>query len=284
MKQTKIEACAILALAVMAMAPANAQAPKALTCPDSLELDLRADRTLEPKRIREIAPSAGAHTSAELAAFGPLPRLAYQLYDVYSAGGDVRARFDGSGLRLVGFIYGDPGPDTERPSLRRDNRDTKTFFGFVADDPTNGRRVIVFRGTLQPNEWIRNLQARQQPFAADTPSAQVHSGFLSIFRSLVLEENGAHVPFAQALPRLITGDQTVFVGHSLGSAIATLAGVEASRQSPAAAGKLRIITFASPRVGDEGFARLAAAVGRIDRVCNQVDVDTAVPQSTRRVL
>ncbi|MBK6705221.1 MAG: hypothetical protein IPG56_16640 [Caulobacteraceae bacterium] len=62
-----------------------------------------------------------------------------------------------------------------------------------------------------------------------------------------------------ALRNLVAGRDTVFVGHSLGSALATLAGVEASRRSPQSAARLRIVTLASPRVGDAGFATLRAS-------------------------
>jgi hypothetical protein len=110
----------------------------------------------------------------------------------------------------------------------------------------------------------------------------VHAGFLEIFESLELDIDGRPTALSPALAGLTSGRDTIFVGHSLGSALATLAGVETSRRAPQNAARLRIVTLASPRVGDAGFAAMARAVGRIDRVCNLVDIVTAVPPSTPR--
>jgi triacylglycerol lipase len=146
---------------------------------------------------------------------------------------------------------------------------------------------MVFRGTQQPAEWVRNVQAGQRSYPAGTrdrdAGAHVHAGFWKIFESLQLDSGSGSTSFEAALPSLVAGRDTVFVGHSLGSALATLAGVEASRRSPESAARLRIVTLASPRVGDAGFAAFASKVGRIDRVCNLVDVVTAVPPSTPRI-
>lgn len=60
--------------------------------------------------------------------------------------------------------------------------------------------------------------------------------------------------------------------------------MEATRRSPADAANMRIITYASPRVGNAGFAKLAKAVGRIDRVCSVVDAVPMLPTSTRAQL
>ena len=283
MKRLILAAISCLAAGSLAGASAQTETPEWLTCPANLQLDLRPESTREPARIREIAPSAGAEVSDELAELASLPRLAYELYDVFDKGGDLGARFEQSGLSLVGFIYGDPGRNSERPGPSQRDRDSRTFYGFVADNPVSGERVIVFRGTLQPNEWARNLQATQRAFSRGTRGARVHKGFMAIYESLELEEGGEVYPLPEALPRLTGETETLFVGHSLGSAIATLAGVDAAQRAPQRAGQMRIVTYASPRVGDDAFAALASSVGRIDRVCNQVDVVTAVPPSTRKI-
>jgi len=93
--------------------------------------------------------------------------------------------------------------------------------------------------------------------------------------------DGARIPFSEGLEEYIIGHDATFIGHSLGAALATLAGVDAALMSPENSKRLRIVTLASPRVGNKGFARLAKSVGRIDRVCNLVDLVTAVPPSTR---
>lgn len=270
---------------VMPSVPAEPETPVWLTCPNSLTLDLRPDRERDPARVREIAPKAGATTSAELFSHARYARIGYELYEAFDAGQDPRAAFTSPDLQLVTLIYGDPGLNTER-GPRPPGR-TRTLYGFVADEPASGRRYVVFRGTQQPAEWVRNVQAGQRPYPSGTPAtaatAHVHAGFLQIFESLQLESALGAEPFSPALGSLLAGRDTVFVGHSLGSALATLAGVEASIRLPQDAARLRIVTLASPRVGDSGFATFARAVGRIDRVCNLVDVVTAVPPNTRQL-
>lgn len=279
---------AIATALALATSPAHAQStastPAWLTCPNTATLDLRPDPDREPGRIREVRPSAGAMSSGEIYTHARFANLAYDLYAVFDAGKDPRAAFNEPSLSLSSLIYGAPGRDTERgPRVGR----TRTLYGFVADEKTTGRRYIVFRGTQTPAEWVRNVQAGQRPFPSGTQpraaQARVHAGFLQIFESLTLENGATATPFATALTGLVADRNSVFVGHSLGSALATLAGVEAGRRAPQHAARIRVVTLASPRVGDAGFAAMAARLGRIDRVCNLVDVVTAVPPSTRTI-
>jgi hypothetical protein len=270
---------------VMPFAPAEVETPLWLTCPNSLTVDPRPDRERDPARVRQIAPKAGANTSAELFSHARYARLGYELYEAFDAGQDPRAAFTSPELQLVTLIYGDPGLNTERGP--RPPERSRTLYGFVADERATGRRYVVFRGTQQPAEWVRNAQAGQRPYPSGTPAtnakAHVHAGFLQIFESLQLDSGEGAEPFSPALGSLLAGRDIVFVGHSLGGALATLAGVEASRRLPQDVARLRIVTLASPRVGDSGFATFARAVGRIDRVCNLVDVVTAVPPDTRQL-
>jgi Lipase (class 3) len=256
-----------------------------LSCPDAMTIGLRPNPDRDPSRVREIAPTAGAVPSAELYSHARFAGVAYDLYAAFDAGQDPRTAFSQPDLQLVALIYGDPGPNTERRARRNS---TRTLYGFVADERATGRRYVVFRGTQQPAEWIRNLQAGQRSYPAGVRNggaqAHVHAGFFQIFESLQLDAGSSGVaPFSAALADLVMDHDTIFVGHSLGSALATLAGVEASRIAPDRAAHLRIVTLASPRVGDAAFAALASAVGRIDRVCNLVDAVTAVPPSTRQI-
>ncbi|MBK6705230.1 MAG: hypothetical protein IPG56_16695 [Caulobacteraceae bacterium] len=117
--------------------------------------------------------------------------------------------------------------------------ETRTLYGFVADERATGRRYIVFRGTQQPAEWVRNAQAGQRPYPSERqPGPPPHTSTLASCKFLrVYSWTRARAPprcRPPALRNLVAGRDTVFVGHSLGSALATLAGVEASRRSPKA--------------------------------------------------
>jgi Lipase (class 3) len=278
---------ALISLVALAFAlPGLAQTPvpDALTCPDNFKPSARDTDDMDRQRVREIAPKTGGLTYPSLYATSRYTAAAYALYEIDDTGGDANAAFNVPGLSLVGLVYGDPSRDTER---RRDKTETRTLYGFVADDTKSGDRLVVLRGTQSPREWARNVQAGQRvypPGASRRQSdARVHAGFLTIFESLEFEDAAGTRPFSSDLSGLVNDRPTVFIGHSLGSALATLAGVEAARLSPTRAGSIRILTLASPRVGNPAFADLAAAVGRIDRVCNLVDVVTAVPPSSRRI-
>ncbi len=261
---------------------ATAETPAWFTCPDRSEFDPR-DRPAASALIPAvIKPSAGAATSDDLAAHARLAAMAYAMFDADVAGQNPTVQLT-PGLKLVGLIYGDPG---RRRIIRLRKSKTRSLFGVIADDPTSGRRLIVLRGTLKPIEWLRNMQARLKPFPLRTlpirAPANVHAGFRQIFASLELVAKGRRQNFVRALAELTSGRKVTFIGHSLGGALATLSGVEAARVQPEDAVAMRIVTFASPRVGDPGFAKLAKAVGRIDRVCNVVDIVPAVPPSRPR--
>lgn len=278
----------------LAPPPAEAQTHEWFTCPDSSAFEPRRDAEADALNAREHQPSAGAVTSADLATHARLSAMSYDMYNAYTAGSDPLSML-APHLKPIALIYGDPGRN-ERLD-RRTVRDTRTFYGVIADDPSTMRRLVILRGTLQPNEWIRNLQARLRPFVRShlrRPSAgsvrqqvhsgaRVHNGFMQIHTSLEMTRvaDGARIPLLQGLQDVVAGRDVTFIGHSLGGALATLAGVDAALLSPTDANRIRIATFASPRVGNEGFARLAEKVGRIDRVCNLVDLVPAVPPSTR---
>ena len=285
---------AVTQMAVLNSSPALAETPEWFTCPDSSEFKLRRDAEADALNAREHQPSAGAVTSRDLATHARLSAMSYAMYEAYTAGGDPLDALD-KRLRPVALIHGDPGRE---PRLRRRKaRDTRTFYGVVADDRLTGRRLIILRGTLQPNEWIRNVQARLRPFLRSQvrrpfpgrvgqrilQRARVHNGFMNIYSSFEMTRvsDNARMSFAEGLEDLVVARDATFIGHSLGGALATLAGVDAALMSPSDGKRLRIVTLASPRVGNEGFARLAQAVGRIDRVCNVVDLVPAAPPSTR---
>lgn len=148
-------------------------------------------------------------------------RLAYVGFDRSSR---ERQRLDDS-LATIGMapstVIVDAGTDTQA-------------FGSTLPD---GRRIVAFRGT-QPNrlkDLITDGKASMVPWISLT---RVHQGFSEAFTAIRPSVAGF----------LAGGGGAVVTGHSLGAALATLA----ASVFPGAA----LVTFGSPRVGDQAFVDL----------------------------
>jgi pimeloyl-ACP methyl ester carboxylesterase len=128
--------------------------------------------------------------------------------------------------------------------------------GFVASPAAGGPTLVVFRGTRV--DTLEDLIADSQAVpAAWRPGVRVHAGFRRAFQSV-------SEPLRAALADI--PDPPVITGHSLGGALATLAAAEHRKRAPT------LVTFGSPRVGDEAFQRLfdGLAVRRIVHCCDVV--------------
>jgi triacylglycerol lipase len=123
---------------------------------------------------------------------------------------------------------------------------------------------IAFRGTeANPIDWSRN--ARFNPLAGEF--GRIHSGFGS----------GVEEVWQEVLDLIAAaGKPTVFTGHSLGGALATLAAVRADRAGHSVEA---VYTYGQPRVGLGDFGRFfTERLGdRTYRTINYVDLVTRVP-------
>ncbi|MNF62192.1 Lipase (class 3) [compost metagenome] len=126
--------------------------------------------------------------------------------------------------------------------------------------------LITLRGTQERADILRDLDARQVPYAAG--NGQAHRGFHDAFL--------AAKTFAQRyLEAFYTGEQTLIVcGHSLGGAIALLL-AEWLRRLPSAPNVI-LYTFGSPRAGDRAFVQSASALTH-HRLVNHNDPVPGVP-------
>jgi triacylglycerol lipase len=119
--------------------------------------------------------------------------------------------------------------------------------------------VLVFRGTEQRVEdFLTDLDAFREPLGGD--SVRVHEGFLraldSVWQNMATELASISAP-------------VFYTGHSLGGALATIAGSRLPR--PRA-----IYTFGSPRVGNGAFAAALRDVA-VYRVVDDSDAVTKLP-------
>lgn len=139
--------------------------------------------------------------------------------------------------------------------------------GFIAENA--GEVFLIFRGTMTTSEWLHDLNIRLTSYPY-FESCMVHEGFLqtyNVFRAKIIE----------CLSALDTRKSLFVAGHSLGSALATLAVPDCAAStgftSPV------IYTFASPRVGDRSFAdSYDRRYGRKSfRIANTSDLVVSIP-------
>ena len=173
---------------------------------------------------------------------------------------------------------------------------TESIFGqvFQADD---GHTLwICFRATQTANEWIQDFtysqtvygnSEAQTPFlismqldtqnllstTAVPPQAQVHTGFLRIYRKTRLHLlTVLQTTFSKARLKRKT---VVVTGHSLGAAVSIICAVDLAMRWPA----LEVVTytFGCPRIGNAEFCRLVDDKVTLFQVKNQDDIVAYMP-------
>jgi hypothetical protein len=128
--------------------------------------------------------------------------------------------------------------------------------------------LLVFRGTSNPGQWLRDVQILPVPH----PWGLVHAGFLSGV--------GAVENALRELDAAASGKHVWVTGHSLGGALAVIA---AARFKINKICEPLLHTYGQPAVGLDGFAeRFAIELpGRLWRFVNQSDIVTRVPPGFR---
>ncbi|KAK9383818.1 Alpha/Beta hydrolase protein [Kockiozyma suomiensis] len=125
--------------------------------------------------------------------------------------------------------------------------------GYLAVDHRPGfeRILLVFRGTNSMTDWYTNLDTIQESYPANRtgpicPGCYVHRGFLHSY----LDSKILFMPELAKLKELYPEYSLLVSGHSLGGAIAVLAGAELLETGYYP----EITTFGQPRVGNSYFA------------------------------
>lgn len=202
---------------------------------------------------------------------------------------------------------------------------TDEIFGFIAQSQDNPNQLfIVFRGTREGAEWFNNFRPKPTTFLLnefsdlETESSdlgEVRNGFNLIY-TIERPQNSLQMAL-RSLPsfsqffadqntisskEVVSGffnkyfldkekssETEIFItGHSLGAGLATLAALhiaklaERHKVNPS----IQLYTFASPRVGDEIFARHFDDFEKISsyRIINSEDLIQAVPFPTTEVV
>lgn len=135
-------------------------------------------------------------------------------------------------------------------------------WGFVAK-AKDGSSYLAFRGTQSTQDWLidamTSLKPYRDPDGGDVYGAKVHVGFYNLFK-------GLQASLTEQL-KSVSGTLTI-TGHSLGSALATLA---------VPLMKSQMLNQASPKVGNEYFARFIDSKGANFRLVNTEDVVPNLP-------
>jgi hypothetical protein len=125
---------------------------------------------------------------------------------------------------------------------------TKTFV-FINDESTDTQLflyrvektvIISFRGTASPKDGLTDSKSTLEPFSDGV--GRVHKGFLSAFQAIKKQLD-------EEIKRLET-ITVILTGHSLGAAIATVAGAYIRHVYKC---QVMLYTYGSPRVGDATF-------------------------------
>uniref|UniRef100_A0A6B2LD26 Fungal lipase-type domain-containing protein n=1 Tax=Arcella intermedia TaxID=1963864 RepID=A0A6B2LD26_9EUKA len=155
---------------------------------------------------------------------------------------------------------------------------TTTFTSaFVGIDHTHNEVIASFRGTIKTSiqNWITDLDLIQtQPYST-LPNVSVHEGFWKAYLSISTR-------FIKALKTAIAScpgcSRTVYTGHSLGGALASLALMDAVYYYQIPQPTPILYTFGQPRTGDSGWAQfMQQLTGSITRVVHNNDIVPHVP-------
>jgi predicted lipase len=149
------------------------------------------------------------------------------------------------------------------------------FLGFALK--SEQANIVVFRGSQTLNDWIANVQARQQDYTlAGVNRGKVHRGFLTFYNNLQKQ--------IQAVFKLLNPAAPVYLtGHSLGAVLASLAASEMATSTFKSRSQVRLYTYASPRIGDPTFAQFFnTTIPNTYRVFNMADIVPEIPASQTR--
>lgn len=135
-------------------------------------------------------------------------------------------------------------------------------FGIVAEHTQTGETVVAFRGTEGWAEWAEDADFVLDP-SPMRAGARTERGFTRLYGSMRGSSGGKiNIPSSAA--------NVTICGHSLGGALATLLAAELAAPL--------LVTFGSPRVGDDAFALWAETrIGEVVRYSNQHDIVPTLP-------
>jgi hypothetical protein len=215
--------------------------------------------------------------------------------------------FEGNDYEIISWLW-----HTDRPLGMMHSLRTLPF-GYIAANHIDKEISIVFRGTITSDEWRNNLITKPSSTISNARNlGLVHQGFNKIFTLDYRQRLEEYQSFLTRIEKTIgiyhepplsrqaaikaiihqkviddlwlqKGYKIFITGHSLGGALAMLAGflllshdLDGYRQN------LSICTFGAPRVGNEDFGFWFKDVDVV-RYVNTEDVVPTVPPPTSKI-
>jgi triacylglycerol lipase len=214
----------------------------------------------------------GLHADFALCVMVPLAEAAYAVMNQPGVAPQLPP-----GFQMTGLIQADE--TLRRAILNLPNQsnvakammDDSGIFGLMGKNPTTKTAFVAFRGTQTFDDWVGDFDALFEPYRYVPSGGQVHMGFQSIYGAL-------HSSVAGQIGACIAGcDDLLVTGHSLGGALAVIAGPDIAKNlTPALVPEL--ITFAGPAAGLADFAHFFdLVIPSCYRVVNFWDVVPRLP-------
>ncbi|ORX67845.1 alpha/beta-hydrolase [Linderina pennispora] len=122
--------------------------------------------------------------------------------------------------------------------------------GYIAVNSKTKEIIVAYRGTKTALGWVTNVQATKDNWPSGVKGSEVHSGFLKAYKKSQKFVRKSIDKLAKKYPTY----KVVFVGHSLGGALASLTAADVAKSTPELTERMHLYTYGQPRVGTQEFA------------------------------
>ena len=226
---------------------------------ETFELEVRASRL-------EIGRAIDAYIPLLEQAY----RLAREEPVVFPAGYQALAEITANASLTAMAAGAGPSPAVQVDALAMTAKAVNPEkFGFLVREQATGSLLVVLRGTMVVEEWIKNFTAVPSPYDFVRGFGLVHLGFEAVYGSV----RNSVINALQGQP---PATRITLVGHSLGGAITTLAAPDIliNLQRPL----VDVCTVGGPRVGKPDFRqRFNERITDCFRITNQLDIVPHLP-------
>jgi triacylglycerol lipase len=217
-------------------------------------------------------PPTGFHADYALCAMLPLAQAAYAVMNQPGVVPKLPPGFQMTSLIVADegkrqVILNQPGQSKVAGAMMDDS----AIFGLMGQSAATKTAFIAFRGTQTFEDWVSDFDAFFEPYRFVPNLGSAHIGFQDVYGAI---RDSVVAGIAQAIQGC---DDLLVTGHSLGGALAVVAGPDLARNlTPSLVPEL--ITFAGPAAGLGDFAKsFDLMVPSCYRVVNFWDIVPRLP-------